>query len=401
MPQIAITKRTSPSNSTRAKQVSGMFDLPASTEQVKTWKIDAPYEEKDWSVGLIVGPSGSGKSSILNEHFGGEAEYDWGASSVLDDFSSSLSIEDITNVCSAVGFNTIPSWLRPHALLSNGEQFRIGLARALLESTPDQPIIIDEFTSVVDRQVAQIGSHAVQKWVRKKKRQLVVASCHYDIIDWLQPDWVIDASHCSFEWRRLQQRPELDISIRPVTYDAWNLFAPFHYLDASLNPAARCYVAFVDGRPASFVGIMPAPHPKRKNMWRISRWVTLPDWQGLGLAFVLANAVAGSYKHLGQGLKTTPAHPALIRACDRAPEWKMTKAPGFSALSGNKKKITLQVWNGKQGAKRTSTSQAAKTWAQGSRPSAVFEYVGPAWPEQKEAFDLLLAAHGSKSKLFS
>ena len=40
---------------------------------------------------------------------------------------------------------------------------------------------MDEFTSVVDRQVAQIGAHAIQKYVRKHGRQFVAVSCHYDI----------------------------------------------------------------------------------------------------------------------------------------------------------------------------------------------------------------------------
>ena len=89
----------------------------------------------------------------------------------------------------AVGFNTIPAWLRPYGVLSNGEKFRVDLARRLLEG--GDLIAVDEFTSVVDRQVAKIGSHAVQKWARGKGRQFVAATCHYDLEDWLQPDWVL------------------------------------------------------------------------------------------------------------------------------------------------------------------------------------------------------------------
>jgi len=114
---------------------------------------------------------------------------------------------DIANVCQAVGFNTIPSWLKPYHVLSNGEKFRVELAKRLIES--DEMIIFDEFTSVVDRQVAKIASHAVQKYIRKNKKQFVAISCHYDVIDWLQPDWIYDTAHHTFQWR---------ISVRPLGF---------------------------------------------------------------------------------------------------------------------------------------------------------------------------------------
>ena len=74
---------------------------------------------------------------------------------MIDDFSKALSIEQITQACSGVGFNTIPSWMKPYAVLSTGEKFRVELARHLVEG--GELIVVDEFTSVVDRQVAQIG----------------------------------------------------------------------------------------------------------------------------------------------------------------------------------------------------------------------------------------------------
>ena len=44
----------------------------------------------------------------------------------------------------------------------------------------------DEFTSVIDRTVAQIGSSAIAKTVRKRKQKFVAVSCHYDIEEWLR-----------------------------------------------------------------------------------------------------------------------------------------------------------------------------------------------------------------------
>ena len=86
---------------------------------------------------------------------------------------------------SSVGFSSPPSWVRPYHVLSNGEQFRVDIARTLSEKP--QLAIVDEFTSVVDRTVAQIGSSAIQKTVRRRGQKFIAVSCHYDIVKWLEP----------------------------------------------------------------------------------------------------------------------------------------------------------------------------------------------------------------------
>lgn len=109
----------------------------------------------------------------------------------MEAISPEKSLNEVTASLSAVGLGDVPAWLRPFKVLSNGEQFRAGLARLICEA-PDKAII-DEFTSVVDRQIAKIGASAFAKSFRKNKgKQIVLLSCHYDIIDWLQPDWVYD-----------------------------------------------------------------------------------------------------------------------------------------------------------------------------------------------------------------
>ena len=40
-------------------------------------------------------------------------------------------IKEITRLFTAVGFSSPPSWIKPYHVLSNGEQFRCDLARAL------------------------------------------------------------------------------------------------------------------------------------------------------------------------------------------------------------------------------------------------------------------------------
>ena len=150
MPSVDFVVESELSRSVRVQQLEAMFDVPPADKVTLHWKGDFPIDDDDdpWNVGLIVGPSGSGKSSIMRHVFGEHVPLTWGAKSVVDDFDASLSMQDVAGACQAVGFNTIPAWIRPHRVLSTGEQFRVDLARRLLE-LPD-PIVVDEFTSVVD-----------------------------------------------------------------------------------------------------------------------------------------------------------------------------------------------------------------------------------------------------------
>jgi hypothetical protein len=351
MPVVDVVVHSKNSNSIRARQVSSMFDVPISEDTTLSWRGDMPIEDKPWNVGLIVGPSGCGKSTVGRNLFGADYSFEYDKASVIDDFSGENDIKTISEVCQAVGFNTIPAWLRPYAVLSNGEKFRVDVARTLLEDKR-QIITIDEFTSVVDRQVAQIGSHAVQKFVRRNNKKFVAISCHYDIIDWLQPDWIFEPATMSFQWRLLRRRPEIACTIQRVKYEAWDIFSRYHYLSADLNKAARCFGLFIGDKLVSFAGVL---HRAGSTVKGLSRLVTLPDYQGLGLAMILTEYIASAYVSLGFGFNTYPAHPALVKSFSKSTKWKQEKKAG-----------TYQVF-----------SRGFIGPAFGGRPNATFSYCGP------------------------
>jgi len=369
MRHLDVTVSTKLDNTPRVKQLSGMFDVPAREKLEHHWTTDLPLDERPWQIGLIVGPSGAGKSTIARALFGAPQTFEWTHSSVCDDFSLDYSIQQIAEICSAVGFNTIPSWMKPYSVLSTGEKFRVELARHLLQGG-DQ-IVLDEFTSVVDRQVAHIGCHAVQKYIRKHaNKSMVAVTCHYDVIDWLQPDWLLEPATMTFQWRSLQRRPTIACEIQRTDRQSWDLFAPFHYLTADMHRAAKCYVLFVEGQPASFAGILHRPHPRVHNLKALSRLVTLPDYQGLGLAMILSDTIGAALKATGFRMHTYPAHPSLVRSFDHSPCYTMDKPPG--------------VFSGRRGETTSIISMRM-----GGRPCAVFEYCGPAMEDHKEARALL------------
>lgn len=193
-----IEKKTEFKESFRNKSIIGKFDL--NSENYKEHfqgKID--LENKKWNIGLIVGNSGTGKTTIAKQLFGENIikEYPFNQeNSVMDDMPEGKSVEEITQIFNKVGFSSPPSWLKPYEVLSNGEKMRVELAYNLLSN--NELICFDEFTSVVDRNVAKITSTCIQKTIRKLNKKFIAVGCHFDIIDWLEPDWVFDTNLMQF-----------------------------------------------------------------------------------------------------------------------------------------------------------------------------------------------------------
>jgi ABC-type glutathione transport system ATPase component len=168
----------------------------------KRIKGSLPIEDAPWQVGVIVGRSGSGKSSIAKELFP-EAyirAFDYSHKSVLDDFPQGLETGEITKALSSVGFASPPDWLKSYDCLSQGEKMRVDIARALCLDR--QLIVFDEFTSVVDREIAKVSAFAIAKAVRRSKKQFIAVTCHYDVVDWLEPDWVLCTDTMEFTQKK-------------------------------------------------------------------------------------------------------------------------------------------------------------------------------------------------------
>lgn len=180
----------------RAQRVKSLFNAESGANWGYQANID--IDDMDWGIGLIVGTSGSGKTSLGRQFFDSDKIYDlydgWDSSKpIVDCILPDGDFNTATGALASVGLGDVPSWLRPFNALSNGQQFRAGLARLVTEA-PDE-VVVDEFTSVIDRQIAKVGALAFSKnWRRNKGKKVVLLSCHYDIIEWLQPDWVYDVN---------------------------------------------------------------------------------------------------------------------------------------------------------------------------------------------------------------
>ena len=388
-------------DSFRVQQVAGMFDVPLADKVREQFSVEIPPLDFDWQIGVLVGPSGSGKTTLARQLFAERfvERIDWPSDRAVIDCFGNLSIREITGLLTAVGFSSPPSWVKPYQVLSGGEKFRCDLARALsateiaISSTNSLspstlPLVaFDEFTSVVDRNVARIGSAAVSKGIRSGHIQckFVAVTCHYDILEWLAPDWVIDMAnreftlydvgpnssepgclqpgasktpksdpnqnqpplpnhHSTVHHRRRLRRPTIQLQLHRCRHALWRLFARHHYLSAGLSKMARCFVALWHGEPVSFCATLPVIG--KKKHWRISRVVTLPDYQGVGIGMRVVEAVADLRRAEGCRLNVTASHPALIAHCRRSPNWRAVNVlktgchhtdrfiPGYRGSSG-------------------------------------------------------------------
>jgi GNAT superfamily N-acetyltransferase len=339
--KVEVHNRVSDYDSYRAARVKSLFNAESGCNFDITADLD--IEGLNWQIGVIVGPSGSGKTSLGKRVFGTDKiinlEDGWpNDRPIVDAIAPGGNFDEVTGALSNVGLGSVPSWLRPFGVLSNGEKFRAGLARLCVER-PDEAVV-DEFTSVIDRQIARIGAQAFQKaWRRGNNGQRVVLlTPHYDILDWVEPDWVFDTKDCRFERGRLRRRPKFELEIRKVDGSFWKYYKPHYYLDLPMPIAAEYFIGTVDGELACHLAVCP----KFETLhYRATRLVTMPEWQGAGVGTKFLEWVC-QYHLEGNGRrgKQYPvlfhtSHPQLCGYLRKSPKWIQVSAVMYG---GNKTK---------------------------------------------------------------
>lgn len=208
--EVRIRREIPVRHSFRTDAIRGKFDLPYAERAEFSITLRIPdLNALEWKIGIITGPSGSGKTIAAQELFGcvvDPIQTYWGDGPIVDEMPADASLDDIISAFYAVGLSSIPAWIKPFGVLSTGERYRAGLARLLLRK--ETPIlVVDEYTSVVDRTVARAISVSLSRFFRRpeENRRIVLVSCHRDIIPWIAPDWVLDMSRGEFFFTRFQE----------------------------------------------------------------------------------------------------------------------------------------------------------------------------------------------------
>lgn len=320
--------RFEPPQSFRTAEVRGMFDY--STEVIEQrWSVEIPDESEDWKIGVIVGPSGSGKTQITTKRFGEKALSlpVWNNLPLIENFPTDIKTSDVCDLLTRVGLGSIPAWLLPYHALSNGQRFRANIAR-LLACAENKTIVVDEFSSVVDRTVAKTTSAVLSKFIRKSTNRFVAVTCHYDIIDWLEPDWVLDMTSGKLVRGSLWRRPKVELSVFETGREYWPMFKKHHYLNGELHKSAKCFLATLDGEPCAFCAVIYYPHRQLGCVFRVHRVVTLPDYQGLGLSMRMMDVIARS---LNKDFYITTSHRPFAASLARSKDWAQVRPRGFSS----------------------------------------------------------------------
>ena len=335
-----ITLTSKIQNDKYTEYVYDAFDIQNREETSVTIPMDIDgLNSFEWNVGVIYGGSGSGKSTILKE-LGGIKTIEFDVDKPLISNFDWLEPEEAGRVLTSIGLSSVPTWLRPFRLLSNGEQYRAYLAYLVASSKEGETILVDEYTSVVDRDVAKAMSLALQKYIRREKKKVILASCHFDIMEWVMPDWIYTPLKGGGlerpDYLRLG-RPEISLQVSRVEPQTFDFFKKHHYLTESVN---RTYIFLLFEWNNKPIGINVIGRHLGKNggfkVFRESRIVVHPDYQGMGIGSKISEFCGGILKSIGGKFYTKTINPALgIYRNLHTDSWKPTLFNGKVRINNN------------------------------------------------------------------
>lgn len=284
----------------------------------------------DWNIGLILGGSGSGKTTILKK-CGQLKKVEFDQYKPLISNFDWLEPKDATLVLTSMGLSSVPTWLRSFHTLSNGEQYRATLAYLVASAKDGEVILVDEYTSVVDRDVAKAMSFALQKYIRRENKRIILASCHYDILEWLMPDWTCSPQkggaleRCDY---LRQGRPQITLQVSRVEVETWDLFKKHHYLTEEVNKSCKFLLFEWNDKPIGIVAIINQPRKGCPNGFAISRIVIMPDFQGMGLGVKLSEFCGGLIRNMSGLCFIKTVNPALGEYFNKSKNWRPTLKNG-------------------------------------------------------------------------
>ena len=107
-------------------------------------------------------------------------------------------------------------------------------------------------------------------------------------------------------------------------------------MSTNLNPAAKCFIGYIENNPVCFFAVLHFPHPKVKNFKRGHRLVVLPDYQGLGIGHIFSSAIAQDFIDNGFRFIITSSTKSLYNQRARDKKWKVTRKGRIGTGKGKK-----------------------------------------------------------------
>ena len=317
----------------RCQLAANSQDIDSTKKSVHELNINCDLDS-DFSVGLIYGSSGSGKTTLAKKIFGDDCFkiiINEGLP-IIEQLPQNLDYDSCSKISSGIGLTSVPLWIRPVKTLSNGQRARA--EAALLMSGENKIQVIDEWTSVVNREVAKIMSHCAQKYARRNNKMLILLSCHSDVIEWLNPDWIIDCNKSTFTDRRLLRPDErnrtekLIFDVKTVDSKSWKFFSKYHYLtDKPLGGRVHHFGLFINNDQVGYNCLANyTPFTKKKMIMHITRTVIHPDYAGMGLGILFDTEVSKyGYHKLHYDVRAKFSSIAFFKMMSKHSNWKFLK----------------------------------------------------------------------------
>jgi len=157
--------------------------------------------EIDYDPGKIVlflGPSGSGKSSLLRAAAAQRPEAvtlngrPSGKRTLIDSLGSD--VRQAAHLLSLCGLAEAFLMLRTPAELSDGQRYRFAIARCLARRA--RTVVADEWCAKLDRVTAKVISRNVRRIADQRGVGFLLATTHEDIVADLQPDVIARCGGC-------------------------------------------------------------------------------------------------------------------------------------------------------------------------------------------------------------
>ena len=332
MQNYELTLQSPVATSFRATKAANSLDIDQEKKSIHHFKVQADLESP-YNIGLIVGASGSGKTTLARHIFGDKAFETLLDESkpVIDQFGENYSYDECASMLAGVGLTSVPCWIRPAYTLSNGQKARAECALQMAKHG-EEVTVIDEWTSVVDRKVAKVMSHCISKHARKTKKKIVLLACHYDIIEWLNPDWIIDCNKQEFTNRRslcqdFKRDEQLKFEIREVDKSTWKYFSRYHYLSEKMPGGfIKTFGLFHGDNQIGFqcfANYVPHRDKTKPKQMHSNRTVIHPDYAGFGLGILVINSTSKIMNEQGYDVRAKFSSTPIYLSMKKYPCWKL------------------------------------------------------------------------------
>jgi len=313
-----VTKRTI--------EVSEAFGVGVDEEKVFTVYKDFTVEVNPRDVVYITGESGSGKSTLLrdladkieaNPEFSGVVR-DWEIKVDPDEIvieSIGGSTEEALEILSYAGLNEAYLFPRRYKELSDGQKHRYKIAK-LIDSNKGT-WAIDEFCSTLDRTTARAVAYCTQKAARRMGKTLMVATCHEDLLEDLNPNlhikkkWGADVEVKIFNPKPMECTLLRECVIKRASLQEAKALEHLHYRGKTPTHLVKMVFAAYIGEELAGTIVYTTPHfslkarnialPEYKptkpikeylkrlnrDFIRIARVIVAPKYRGIGLGVKL------------------------------------------------------------------------------------------------------------------